>query len=103
MSIEETLLQKLNQTIKALEEFKNRFDKLEAIILGKEGRAGLDEEIRMNTKLRNKIEGEKIIEQVERNTVVIRNVVKFVWIVVSVFVVQTVGFVFFIINYLTTK
>jgi len=76
---------------------------LEAIILGKEGRAGLDEEIRMNTKLRNKIEGEKIIEQVERNTVVIRNVVKFVWIVVSVFVVQTVGFVFFIINYLTTK
>ena len=103
MSIEETLLQKLNQTIKALEEFKGRFDKLEAIILGKEGRAGLDEEIRMNTKLRNKIEGEKIIEQVERNTVVIRNVVKFVWIVVSVFVVQTVGFVFFIINYLTTK
>ena len=33
MSIEETLLQKLNQTIKALEEFKGRFDKLEAIIL----------------------------------------------------------------------
>lgn len=97
MGIEETLVQKLSDTIRALDEFKTEFNDLKKILFGN-GAIGLDEQIRKNTKVRQIIERERVIEQVAENSKMRKSITKFIWIVVGVFVAQTAGFIFFLLS-----